>query len=578
MTAPLLQAAPFIHPGIAGIALLTGLIPVLVHLINRRRFVRVPWAAMSFLLAANRRSARRIRLEQSLLLLARVVLIVLLGLAVARPYVAASMLLPAGRGSRVHRVLLLDNSLSMSAEAPDGVTRFEEAKRCAEKLLSSFPPTDAVSIVTLAWPAEAVIAQGACDRRFVRERLAAVEPTQRGTDTAGALTAAVEILKTSDVPAGNRAVYLLSDLPRCIWQSESPENPTAAVRAMRQLADALADAAVDLTVVHAARGTGDNLAITRLADESALIGVNVPARIAAEITNFGSSSARNLNLQIRRDGRIIRRQELPRLAPGESTVATITTEFSSPGTHLIEARLSAGEVDALKDDDTRYLSIEVRETRPVLLVDGRAGATRLAGQAGFLATALSPGQWETGWSEDRLRSPIAPKVITGPELTGEVLPDYDVVALCNVQRLSAETWKRLEAFVAGGGGLMIFGGDLVSVDNYNRFGHAGGAGLLPGRFSRPVLLPPDTDAHIGFTLDDAVHPIVAEFAGHPESGLFSSRVERHLPIEPDPHRAEVILSPRHSGGVESCCAPRRRAWIGTTSPPRVITFPLCSMR
>ena len=185
MTALLLTAAPFIHPGIAGAALLAGLIPILVHLINRRRFVRVPWAAMSFLLAANRRSARRIRLEQSLLLMVRVALIVLLGLAVARPYLAASPLLPMGLGSSVHRVLLVDNSLSMSATTPDGTTRFNVARRCAERLLSSFPHKDTVSVVTLAQPAEAVIAQGSYDRRFVRQRLASIGPSQRATDTAG---------------------------------------------------------------------------------------------------------------------------------------------------------------------------------------------------------------------------------------------------------------------------------------------------------------------------------------------------------------------------------------------------------
>ena len=94
MVVTLLANMPFVHPTIAGIALLTGLIPVLIHFINRRRYRRVPWAAMSFLLAANRRSAKRVRLEQLLLMLARIGVIVLLGLTVARPYLPASALVP----------------------------------------------------------------------------------------------------------------------------------------------------------------------------------------------------------------------------------------------------------------------------------------------------------------------------------------------------------------------------------------------------------------------------------------------------------------------------------------------------
>lgn len=587
----LLQAIPFIHPAIAGVALGLGLIPILVHLINRRRYVRVPWAAMSFLLAANRRSARRVRLEQWLLLLTRVGVILLFGLAVARPYVPTSSLLPlsAGGGSRVHRVLLLDNSLSMNARTQTGQSRFELAKRCAERLLESFPSTDAVSIVTLSQPAEAVITQATYDRRFVRERLAAVEPTQRATDTVGALTTAFEILEDSPLAAGNRAVYLISDLPRRLWESEADEGPTAAVRAARRLADALTDPATNFTVVCVAPGVSESVAVTRLAAESPLIGVNVPIRIVAEVTNEGSSSVRDVALQIRRDGQIIRREPLPRIEPRGSTVATITTEFSTPGTHLIEARISPPDHDVLDDDDARYLSVEVRDTRPVLLVDGRPGATRLAGEAGFLATALAP---KVGTAESTL---IQPRVVIEPELGGEVLSDYDVVALCDVHRLSAEAWKHLEEFVTDGGGLLIFGGDLLSAENYNRFGYAEGKGLLPGKIGKARVTARaeargsyDSDEYVAFRLDDRVHPIVAEFVGHADSGLFTVRVDQYLPIELDTHRAEVVLrytndeaaliaSSMGKGRVLYCTTSANMAWTNLPAKGDYVSLMLSAM-
>src|ERR1022692_268765 len=56
-------------------ALATGVgaisIPVIIHLINRRRFKIVPWAAMKFLLAAQKQTRKRMRVEQLLLLLVR---------------------------------------------------------------------------------------------------------------------------------------------------------------------------------------------------------------------------------------------------------------------------------------------------------------------------------------------------------------------------------------------------------------------------------------------------------------------------------------------------------------------------
>ena len=51
------------------LGMLAGAIPVIIHLINRRRFLRMDWAAMEFLLDALKRNRRRLRLEQLLLLL-----------------------------------------------------------------------------------------------------------------------------------------------------------------------------------------------------------------------------------------------------------------------------------------------------------------------------------------------------------------------------------------------------------------------------------------------------------------------------------------------------------------------------
>lgn len=561
MPSSILSSLPFVHPAIAGIALLTGLIPVLIHLINRRRYRRISWAAMSFLLAANRRSARRVRLEQLLLMATRIGAVVLLGLAVARPYAPASGVLP-GSSSRVHRIVLLDNSLSMNARGADRRTRFSAAQECATRLVDSFPPADAVSLVTLAAPAETVIAHAAYDRRFVRESLAAIRSAQRATDSVGALSAARDILRASQTAIGNRAVYLISDFPKEIWESDSPQNPTAAVRATRQLADALADSSVDLNLIRIDAGTGDNIAVTRLTPESPLVGINIPLRIAVEVTNFGEAAVRNALLQVRRDGQTIRREALPRVDPGASVISIVSTEFTTAGTHPLEARVTATTLNTLEDDDARYLSLEVRESAPVLLVDGRPGVKLLDGQAGFLATALAPhaiGEGRRGEGNEATRhegrgygtraspfdnrhsSLVDPKVITEAELEGEALNEYDVVALCNVGRLSMKQWVQLERFVAAGGGLLVFLGDQVSVDHYNRYGYAEGAGLMPGKIGRSIDLASTGAGATEFKLGREIHPIVAEFAHHPSSGLFLARVEHYIPIEPDVSRAEVVL-------------------------------------
>ncbi len=541
-TAPLL-AIGFLHPAIAAVAVATGVIPVLIHLMNRRRFVRVPWAAMSFLLAARRRSAKRVWLEQLLLLLVRVAILVLLGVAIARPYVPASARLGL-RASRVHRIILLDNSLSMQAisqpmqtgVAPSEVgSRFTHAKGFVERLLASLPPTDAVSLITLASPASAVIDEPATDHRFVRERVASITATQRSTDVSGAIERAIQLLASSPYPQANRVVYFVSDFTQRDWfdaegqrrgvaarRSAPPDDDRSRgaprlVQALDRLAQALNESATDLHLVGVDPQARENLSLARLgvsSDDGAgtgsgLVAVDHPVRIVADVVNHGDATVRDATVQISRKtdpasgGQIIRSQPLGAIEPGASVTVAVTVVFSRSGTHLIEAKINRSALasvsragpgvprgDTLGVDDERYLSVEVREQIAVLLVDGRPGTTQLTGSAGFLATALSPLSAEgmpstsaaarraSAWRSTAL---IEPKIITEPELETEALGNYQAVAVCNVRRLSESTWQRLEAFVEGGGGLQIFCGDAVSAEPYNRFGFKEGKGLLPAR-------------------------------------------------------------------------------------------------
>src|SRR3954462_3183898 len=83
VTASLVPLAVLFASPIAALATLAGAasVPVIIHLLNRRRYRVVEWAAMRFLLAARRQNVRRLRVEQLLLLAVRTLLVVLLAAA-----------------------------------------------------------------------------------------------------------------------------------------------------------------------------------------------------------------------------------------------------------------------------------------------------------------------------------------------------------------------------------------------------------------------------------------------------------------------------------------------------------------
>src|SRR5438105_6874270 len=148
--------------GAAGAASL----PIIIHLLNRKRFRVVTWAAMRFLLAAQRKNTRKMRLEQMILLAVRTLLVLLLVLAMASvmPWsedlwfrLFPTRAVQAATGSRrTHKVLVLDGSFSMALRIGE-TTCFERARSLAGQLVQESPDGAGFSLVLMAAPARRLV-------------------------------------------------------------------------------------------------------------------------------------------------------------------------------------------------------------------------------------------------------------------------------------------------------------------------------------------------------------------------------------------------------------------------------------
>ena len=86
----------FVNPLFAWLAFAAS-IPLIIHLLNRRRYQQVHWAAMEFLLKALHKNRRRLRMESLILLLLRMLIVTILAFVLARPYLKGSALFKKGR-------------------------------------------------------------------------------------------------------------------------------------------------------------------------------------------------------------------------------------------------------------------------------------------------------------------------------------------------------------------------------------------------------------------------------------------------------------------------------------------------
>ena len=119
--------------------------PVIIHLLNRRRYRVVKWAAMDFLRQALQRNQRILQIRDILLLILRTAAVLLFGLALARPYFATRQE-QFDQGQPLHAVIILDNSLSMAYESLEG-TLLDKAKDRARQLIEKLPAGSRISII-----------------------------------------------------------------------------------------------------------------------------------------------------------------------------------------------------------------------------------------------------------------------------------------------------------------------------------------------------------------------------------------------------------------------------------------------
>lgn len=424
--------APLMLLGLAAAA-----VPIVIHLIGRRRAPVRRFAAMDFLLGTNRRVARRLRLREMLLLALRVLVALAIPLVLAKPFVSCSATGPlVARGPQAV-VLVVDNSFTMGYRR-GGESLFEAAKARARQVLGELGPEADVAVVFTAEGTQAPT-ELSRDHLRLRDTIDDAELSNRPGDVTLALRRAAALVASS--PHTARRVYLFSILPA---KAFPPGEPAWAPGSGPEL--------------HVFAPTDEpipNLAVTSLTTEQAGDVGPRGVRVAAEIVNFGEERVVDRGITLRIGARPVARG-LISLGPGERGVKQFTATI--PGDERAADVLVELDGDGLAIDDRRWIRVELRKDVRVLIVDGDPSAVRHEDETFYLETALRPG--------DRSDSSMVVTSTTVDELPRRRLADHDVVFLCNVKPLDPARISELDAWVRKGGGLFVSLGDNVDEQAY----------------------------------------------------------------------------------------------------------------
>ena len=494
---------PFMLFGAGAIA-----VPIIIHLLNRRRFQRVVWAAMRFVKVSTEKNQRRMLVEDMILLAIRCLMLALLALAVARPAMRSTTHNVFGQ-SKVTAVIVLDNSASMGVS--DGVqTRFDKARKVAEQAVDALPSGSAAAVILASDIAKEAIKEPTHDLNLARKTVREAPLSDRATDLFPSIEKALETLKGRS--AIRKEIYVITDGQLAGWRQLGDIQKT-----LKQAKEQTGEQNVATHLVLVGDGEERNLGISGLVLSSGLAPLNRPLRFEAQVANYGKQEAKDIKVSLLVDGASADEVTIPSIPPGGTRSVPLNTRFKAEGWHNVTARIAG---DRFPGDDTRTLAVRaIREIR-VLIVDGEPGTEPRESETFFLGHALVPVSAEESEQYYVKTSTIAPA-----DMTGTRFDDFDAVVLANVPDFSTDTAIAMENFVKRGGGLLIFPGAKVNTAFYNAQ-LATARKLLPATFGEPHGDAAQDEKFFTFQTKGYDHPIVSLWNDGNAGTLASARFFR----------------------------------------------------
>ncbi len=502
-------------------------IPLIVHLLHRRRSRRIKWGAMQFLGALPIPMARRRNLYQWLLMALRMVAIALAVLVLAQGQLSARWLPQSWRThSPVDIALVIDHGIS-TGRMSQGQTVFDRSLDTVDDILRQIRAEDSVCVVMAEHAPRRVTPApvSGSDSNALSDLLRILRrqpPALTDSSIPDAIATARQMLGNHQ--GRKQLVLVLSGHSRIAWH---PRDAALWQSALSGENETTTDAVSihSLPIPHDADFA--DAAVSDIQIEPALIGPNQPLHIQCTISNLGTHSFTANTARLWIDDVEIDNRPISPLAPKTTTLLTFDLPAGIPTTGSHRIRIGLTSTDSLAANDQALASIDVHDPLPILIVDGSFSSAGETLSSQFLIAALHPND----------RSIFNPKVVTLNELTSVDLNTFAAVILNDCPALPTTVRDDLIAYTRSGHGIWCILGhrtqsDFVQTNLIN-------TGLFPCR-SSAILTAGPTGA--GAIIKTPAHPITAAIATPGGNPLVGARVQKWWGIDPDDPSIQVLIT------------------------------------
>lgn len=461
----------FLNPTLL-IGLIAGAIPIIIHLITQQRARVVAFSTLRFLKELKTQQIRRLKIKQILLLLLRTLALLFLAFAFARPTLKGRLGSDVHSSAQTSAVLIIDNSLSMSAES-NGQQLFDLAQQRVAELAQLFKPGDEIYGI-FATPGSPEIYEGAkYDFKTVAKIIQRAKVSHSSTDLVAALQKAKTILQQSRNI--NKEIYIISDFQKTAFRESDPPKLSM-----------FQDQGIKLFLIPIRSTSFSNLVITDVKVINQIIEVGNSVELEVRVKNTGNRTERDRLIQVFLDEKRSGQASIS-LEPGQSQAARLRVVPQRSG--LIGGSVLL-EDDNLFGDNRRYFTLPVPDQISVLVICQQSRDAR------FLQLALNP--------ELNRATPLKVDFLTPDKIEFGTLKNYQVIALVNLSRVDGRFLNALAEHVQAGAGLMVFLGNEVDLRNYN--GNLNQKLMLPA-FSETFGTMGDQTSFLTIGRIDFDHPI-----------------------------------------------------------------------
>ncbi len=420
----------FLNPAVL-FGLLAASIPVLIHLLNLKKLKKIEFSTLSVLKELQKNKIRKLKLKQWLLLALRVLIILLVVTAFARPTLKGVALGGTTSAAKTTAVFILDDTFSMSAVGSEG-SCFNQAKQTIIDLLNNLQEGDEAALVLVSNQGNEDIKPTLNLSEFRKQVRDADISFSSGTLNHSIIRAG-EILNNSR--NFNKEIYLLSDFQKTRLEQES---------SLPDLSRLLNDKIKLYTFDFSGKDIF-NLGINEFEVNTRIFEKDKPVSFKTTVTNYSERPADNAVVSLFIDGKRSAQQSIS-LTPGESK--SINMEADAKTTGYTDAIAELEDDDILQDNKS-YTNFFIPDNIPAaVFYDNQADikfietTMNISGEAGTIKL-----------TEKNLN-----------QLSSFDLSRFGVVIVNGAANIS--DIERLKTYVENGGGLLLAPGENTSVSDF----------------------------------------------------------------------------------------------------------------